>query len=467
MGALMFGYDLGFIGTAIELSSFQRDFGLEHASKSEKAAFSANVVSLLQAGCIVGSLAAGPFASHYGRRSSLFLTAAFFLFGSALQTGAGGARAMMFAGRAIGGVGVGAASMVVPLYIAEASPPRIRGRLVGTYEVFVSMGTMLGFWINYGLERNIPSTSAQWIISFAVQLIPGCLLMAGLFLIPESPRWLAEKKGRDACLDEEAMLTEGDGPRALFYEMLKPANLKRLYIGCVMFVLMQMAGSNAINYYSPSIFKSIGLVGSDTSFFATGIYGLVRFVAIIAAMNFFIDRFGRRKNLMCGSSIMACAMWYIGAYVKIEAPGAPGTSSHISSAGYLGIAMIYVYAIGWCFSWAGIPWVYASEIFPLRIRSICVSICVAVHWILNFVIARSVPYMINNIGFGTYFVFASFITIAIPWVFFCVPETKGRSMEDMDIIFGLPNGVTASELQATEEKGSSAHLEDQKDTHTI
>lgn len=121
-----------------------RDFGLEHASQGEKSAFSANVVSLLQAGCIVGSLAAGPFSSHYGRRPSLLLTALFFNLGSALQTGARGSWAMMLAGRAIGGVGVGATSMVVPLYIAEASPPRIRGRLVGIYEVFVSMGTMLG-----------------------------------------------------------------------------------------------------------------------------------------------------------------------------------------------------------------------------------------------------------------------------------------------------------------------------------
>lgn len=156
-------------------------------------------------------------------------------------------------------------------------------------------------------------------------------------------------------------------------------------------------------------------------------------------------------------------MWYIGAYVKIAAPGSNG-SSNISPAGYAGIAMIYVYAVGWCFSWAGVPWIYASEIFPLRIRSLCISLCVAAHWVLNFVIARSVPYMITNIGFGTYFVFAAFMTVAAPWVFFCVPETKGVSMEDMNRLFGAPDdAVVDRTLQAAEEeKFQASHIESVK-----
>lgn len=100
--------------------------------------------------------------------------------------------------------------------------------------------------------------------------------------------------------------------------------------------------------------------------------------------------------------------------------------------------MIYVYAVGWCFSWAGIPWIYAAEIFPLRIRSPCISICVAIHWVMNFVIARSAPYMISDIGYGTYFLFAACMTLAIPWVFFFVPETRNISLEDMDELFGMP-----------------------------
>lgn len=487
MGAVMFGYDLGFIGTAMELESFQRDFGTLHATPSEKSAFSANVVSLLQAGCIIGSLAVGPVADTWGRRFALLFTALFYNVGSAIQTAANGSTAMMLAGRAIGGVGVGAASMIVPLYVSEAAPPTIRGRLVGIYEVGVSAGTMIGFFINYGLNINLPSTSTQWIISFAVQLIPGGLLMIGLIFLPESPRWLARSSGREACtrvlcnlrnipadhpfLMEEvhaifAQLAheaehdsgEGGGFMNTLREMWEPSNRKRLLSGSLMFTFMQMAGSNAINYYSPLIFKQIGLKGTNVSFLATGVYGIIRFVAIIIAMIYVVDRFGRTRTLMAGSAVMAFAMWFIGAYVKVASPG-----SQLNSGGYAAVAMIYIYAVGWCFSWAGIPWIYASEIFPTRIRSSCVAICVAIHWIMNFVIARSVPYMISNIGFGTYFIFASFMTAAIPWVWFFVPETKGLSLEDVDQLFGVapePHLFTESKGEASGAGGSATQVED-------
>lgn len=165
-----------------------RDFGIIQADKSQKAQFASTIVSLLQAGCIVGSLAAGPLSDAWGRRAMLLIMSLLFTLGSVLQTASHGTRTIMFAGRVIGGVGVGAASMVVPLYVAEASPPRIRGRLVGIYEILATTGTMLGFWINYGLYKTMPSTSTQWIVSFAVQLIPSSFLLIGLVFLPESPR---------------------------------------------------------------------------------------------------------------------------------------------------------------------------------------------------------------------------------------------------------------------------------------
>lgn len=128
-------------------------------------------------------------------------------------------------------------------------------------------------------------------------------------------------------------------------------------------------------------------------------------------------------------------MWFIGAYAKVANPPTKG-ATNITPGGYAAVVHIYIYAVGWCFSWAGIPWIYAAEIFPTRIRSACVSFCVAIHWIMNFVIARSVPYMITNITFGTYFLFAAFMTVAIPWVYFFVPETRNISLEDMDELFG-------------------------------
>lgn len=163
----------------------------------------------------------------------------------------------------------------------------------------------------------------------------------------------------------------------------------RIIIGVWIFIFMQFAGSNAINYFSPAIFQSIGLKGADTGLYATGIYGVVRLVAIIFAMHFVVDRFGRRKMLMGGAAVMAGAMWYIGAYEKLV----PDTSEGIPPSGYVAIVMIYVFALGFCFSYAGVPWIYASEIYSMDVRSTAMAICTATHWLMNFVIARSVPYV--------------------------------------------------------------------------
>ena len=244
-------------------------------------------------------------------------------------------------------------------------------------------------------------------------------------------------------IEHERQETAGKGLVAEFKELSRPGNRNRIAIGVTIFIFMQMAGSNAINFYSPRIFKSIGLTGSSTGLYATGIYGLVRFVAVCIAMVFVVDRFGRTKMLMYGSALMAACMWYIGAFVTVSASHhtestttTTASSAHLSAGAIAACTLIYIYAIGFCFSWAGVPWIYCSEIFPLRIRGLCIALCTATHWLLNFVIARSVPYMITNIGGGTYFVFASFLTVAVGFVYFCVPETKGVSLERMDALFG-------------------------------
>ncbi|KIW13397.1 hypothetical protein PV08_08585 [Exophiala spinifera] len=481
-GAFIFGYDLAFIGTTLALPSFQKSF---HLPKNTDA-FSANIVSLLQAGCFFGSLIAGWMGDKIGRKLALMVAGVIFCVGSLMQTVSHGNVAVMFAGRAVGGLGVGSASMLVPLYLAEVSPPAIRGRLVGIYEIGVQAGTCIGFWINYGVKLNMPESDAQWITPFAIQLIPGGLLILGMLFLPDSPRWYARFRGREAAvnvlaklrnlpvdhpyiqeemyrvidqIEHEREATPGKGLVAEFKELSRKGNRNRIAIGVTLFIFMQMAGSNAINFYSPRIFKSIGLKGSNTGLYATGIYGLVRFVAVCIAIFFVVDRFGRTKMLIYGSALMAACMWYIGAYVTVNGET---TTKHISAGGYAACTLIYVYAIGFCFSWAGVPWIYCSEIFPLRIRGICVAICTATHWLMNFVIARSVPYMISNIGGGTYFVFASFLTAAVFFVYFFVPETKGLNMESMDQLFGVPGAGTHSFPHVDEEKAQAETVETAK-----
>ncbi|KAH3943884.1 hypothetical protein HBI56_045600 [Parastagonospora nodorum] len=485
MGAFIFGYDLAFIGTTITLKPFTKDFGLMHATQSQKDAFSANIVSLLQAGCFFGSLAVAPLGDKFGRKPALMVAGVLFCIGSLMQTVSFGHVWAMFLGRAIGGLGVGLASGVVPLYVAELSPPSIRGRLVGIYEISVQTGTCVGFWICYGVQRNMRSNSNQWITPFAVQLIPGVLLILGMLFVPESPRWLAQHKSRDACasvlsklrglpedheyfqeelthimdtVNDEFETRPSGGMIGQWKELAVPSNRRRVLVGVFIFIFMQGAGSNAINYFSPRIFKSIGLTGQSTGLYATGIYGVVRLVCVIIAMYYVVDKFGRRNMLIGGAAVMLVAMWFIGAYIKIAKPEASG-KPHLTAGGYAAVTFIYIFAVGFCFSYAGVPWIYCAEIFPLRIRGIGMAICTATHWLFNFVIARSVPYMVTNIGYGTYFVFATCLTLSIVFVYFFVPETKGLSLEEIDILFGGsgPSSFDAARLEE-EKLGSKSDV---------
>ena len=220
--------------------------------------------------------------------------------------------------------------MLVPLYTAECAPPHLRGRLVGIYEIGVQLGTCMGFWINFGVERNMTPNSSQWITPFALQIIPSGLLIISLLFIPESPRWMAKARGRsrametlarlrDLPVDHPAVTEEVDdilqqlqiecsdsfgNTRAAWKEIMQPGLRNRVLMGILIMIFFQMAGSNAINYYSPRIFHSIGLRGTSTALVSTGIYGIVRLVAVFFAMYFVVDRFGRKSMLICGSVMM-------------------------------------------------------------------------------------------------------------------------------------------------------------------
>lgn len=224
--------------------------------------------------------------------------------------------------------------MLVPLYTAECAPPKIRGRLVGIYEIGVQVGTCMGFWINYGVSRNMAPTSSQWRTPFALQLIPAGLLLIGLAFMPDSPRWMAKVHGRDRAVDtlsrlrnlpphhpvvqdeikdimRQLELERSDSlrnSRAAWKELLEPSIRNRVFLGVVINIFFQMAGSNAINYYSPRIFESIGLKGSNTTLISTGIYGIVRLAAVFFAMYFVVDRFGRKSMLISGSAAMVSCL---------------------------------------------------------------------------------------------------------------------------------------------------------------
>ena len=200
--ACMIGYDSAFIGTTLALPSFTAEFDFASYDPDALALLQANIVSVYQAGAFFGSLFAYVTSHFLGRRKSLFVFAVVFLIGAGIMLAASAERGLssILAGRVLAGIGVGGASNMVPIYISELSPPAVRGRLVGIYELGWQIGGLVGFWINYGVNTTLAPTRSQWLIPFAVQLIPGGLLFIGLFWIKESPRWLFANGRREEAM---------------------------------------------------------------------------------------------------------------------------------------------------------------------------------------------------------------------------------------------------------------------------
>jgi len=276
-GGMLFGWDIGAIGGVLTLPAFTKVYKIDGLSATAAAALSENIVSTLQAGCFVGSLAAYWFADKYGRKPALMVSSGWATIGIIMQSAASGSLACLYVGRFVSGIGVGAASMLTPLYISENAPRAIRGGLTGIYQLFIAAGTMLSFWVNYGAGLNLTGNST-FIVPLAVQMIPAISLFAGMALCHESPRWLAradnwEKAKRvlsitrqlpedhpyiqmeiqemSEQLENERRLIGGASFMDLQREMwLIPGNRKRALISICLMICQQMTGTNAINYYA-------------------------------------------------------------------------------------------------------------------------------------------------------------------------------------------------------------------------
>jgi sugar porter (SP) family MFS transporter len=484
----MIGYDSAFIGTTLALPSFVDEFRMnpDQMDPAKLALTKANIVSVYQAGAFFGSF--GAYASSYylGRRKSLVVFSLIFILGAGLMLGANGQRGLglIIGGRVLAGIGVGGASNMVPIYISELSPPAIRGRLVGIYELGWQIGGLVGFWINYGLQQTMEESHTQWLIPFAVQLIPAGLLLMGAFWIKESPRWLFTKGRREQALKnlcwirnlpaddlyiveelaaidaqiEHERVHVGAGFWKPFAALKQPKVLWRFFLGGMLFLWQNGSGINAINYYSPTVFKSIGITGTSTGFLTTGIFGVVKTVVTVIWLLWLIDRLGRRNLLMFGAAGGSFCMWFIGAYIKLSNPTgkAPAAGAKLSSGGIAAMFFFYLWTAFYTPSWNGTPWVINSEMFSQNTRSLGQASAAANNWFWNFIISRFTPQMFLKMGYGVYFFFASLMILSIPFVYFLIPETKSIPLERMDELFEIKpvrkaNALLMTKLQEEEE----------------
>ncbi|EJU00595.1 sugar transporter [Dacryopinax primogenitus] len=450
-GVFVFGYDVSIAGSVVALPGFENDFlGGQPASPNVLSL----VVSLLQAGAFIGALCAAPTSEFLGRRNSLAVASFIFVLGASIQLAATTDIAWLYVGRAVAGIGVGAMSMLAPTYVAESAPANVRGRITGLFQVVVVTGVAIAYWITYGVNQHVPVSSAQWRIPIAFQFVPVGIMLIFLPFCRESPRWLARKGRVEQSLlnlawlrnvpvtysklqDEFASILasvkhEREG-RGNFRECFQKGNRIRFGIAFMLFVLQQFSGQNSVAYYAPEVFSSIGMSSTTSALLASGVYGIVKLLATCAFLLVGIEQWGRRRSLVYGVLWMAIMFFIIGAILQTHPPTLGQSVSNWS----IGVAIsLYIYVLPYSFSIGPIPWVYCSEIFGNAIRHYGVAWAAATQWIFNFFVTKITPTMQERLPKGTiFFVFGSINLLAAVFCFF-LPETRGVSLEEMDVIFG-------------------------------
>ncbi|KAI8302253.1 Quinate permease [Colletotrichum sp. SAR11_240] len=453
------------------MNEFRQLYDLVEKTDLERSNLIANIVSTLQAGCFVGALLAAQAADRFGRRPVLIWAAGgISVMGVILQAAASGHLAAMYVGRFVSGFGTGFASMVNPLYVAENAPRAIRGGLTGIYQLFIVFGIFLAYWINYGCIQHVTGT-ARYMVPLVIQGVPPVLLMISMSLCNESPRHLAKQdKWEEAMsvlsriralppdhpyvaaefadikssIENENAILDGMSFMSLQKEMwLVPANRKRAIISILLMFLQQMTGTNAINYYAPQIFATLGVEGTKNELFATGIYGLVKLIAVLVFLVFVADSLGRRKSLLWTGIGQALTMLYVGVFVAVAKPQ-DQEGGQVTPAGYVALICVFLFACMFQFGWGPCCWIYVSEIATTRLRATNVSFAAATQWLFNFVVSRAVPPMLETMGtggFGTYIFFCGWCLVMTAFVCFFIPETKGLSLEAMNHLFGFQEDI--------------------------
>ncbi|KAK9722602.1 hypothetical protein K7432_002549 [Basidiobolus ranarum] len=448
IGGLLFGYDVGVISGVLDMEPFQNQF--PHTNDFSKGF----IVSSLTLGCLIGSLAAYYVADFYGRRLSIICGGIIFSVGGIIQTTAF-SLGHLYAGRIISGLAIGMLSMTVPLYQSEIAPKHIRGSLVGLHQLAITFGILVSFLVNYGssfLNGNI-----SWRLPLGVQIIPAVILVFSMLFLPKTPRWLVSQGFKSEalrvlkriCDTPEEELTEIElniqfereiGPGS-WSELLGPKLFARLLIGVSIQTFQQLTGINAIMYYAPSILQSLGFGSTGARLLATALNGVVNFVFTIPCV-IFLDRLGRRALLLGGAVMMTVTMSILAVIFAVYTP-VPSVRQPYS---YACLAIIFCFIAFFAFTWGPIGWVYPSEIYPNRVRAKCLSITTATNWTFNFLVGLVVPKLMESIKWGLYGIFALFGVIMFLTVFFCVPETKGLSLEEVDQMFDRKSNSKAHRM---------------------
>jgi MFS transporter, SP family, xylose:H+ symportor len=414
MGGLLFGYDWVVIGGAKPF--YEKFFQLQ----SEQIIGWANSCALL--GCLIGSMFSGAASDRYGRKKLLILSAALFAVSSVL-TGWAQTFTMFVTWRIVGGVAIGIASNISPIYIAEVSPAELRGRMVSLNQLTIVVGILAAQIVNWLIAQKVPDGATAemirqswngqfgWRWMFTAVAVPSVVFFAGALFIPESPRWLSRAR---SLYESAAQSRDRKGAG-------RPGGLphKLLVIGIVLAVLQQWSGINVIFNYAEEIYRGAGYGVSDILFNIV-ITGAINLVFTLAAMGF-VDRLGRRTLMLAGCAGVCLSHLMIGLCYHLGLKGLPLL--------VLTLATIACYAM----TLAPITWVLISEIFPNRVRGTAVSIAVSALWIACFLLTYTFPVLNRSLGAaGTFWLYAAICAAGFVFILFRVPETKGKTLEQIE-----------------------------------
>ena len=424
LGGLLFGFDTAVISGAVPF--IKTYFDLDDIALGW-------AVSSLLAGCIVGVIASGKPADVLGRRKTLLVASLLFLI-SAIGSALSNHLYVFVVFRFIGGIAVGTASMLSPMYISEISPAAKRGSLVSLNQLAIVIGILAAFFSNYILV-SVGDNNWRWML--AVMGVPALFFFVTLLFIPESPRWLVQK-GRKAeaysileringtepatvemkAVEQSIAKEEKGSYKEVFSKKMSPL----IRMGIVVAVFSQVTGINSIMYYAPMIFAKTG-IGIGDSLMQTIAVGGVNLIFTFVAIKY-IDKFGRKPLLIAGCTGMAISLFVLAVAFYLHEFG-----------GFLILAFILVYIASFAASLGPITWVFIAEIYPNRLRSEAMSVAVVFLWAAVFLVSLTFPYMLNALGGGTAFlVFGSMCVVYLVFLITKIPETKGKSLEELERI---------------------------------
>ncbi|MCF6407461.1 sugar porter family MFS transporter [Chitinophaga filiformis] len=418
LGGYLFGFDFAVIAGALPF--LQKQFGLD-------AYWEGFATGSLALGAIIGCIVAGAMADKYGRKRGLLLASAIFGI-SSLAMAAAPDRNIFIAFRFVAGIGVGMASMLSPMYIAEVAPAHLRGRMVAINQLTIVTGILVTNLVNYTL-RNHGEDAWRWM--FGLGVIPSLLFFIGALWLPESPRWLVKagrsdealtvlsKIGGNTFASESLSLIEGSlagAERMNFADIFRKAVLPAVVIGIILAVFQQFCGINVVFNYTPRIFESIG-VSQDGQLLQTVFIGGVNLIFTILAM-LLVDKLGRKPLMLIGAG--GLTILYI-IVVRMLASGSQQVSWYL-------LAAIGTYAM----SLAPVTWVLIAEIFPNKIRSAATSFAVLCLWAAYFILVFTFPILFDRLKDSTFYIYAGICLLGFVFIWRNVRETKGKTLEELE-----------------------------------